>query len=100
MQDDAALLRRYAADHADDAFAELVRRHLNFVYSAALRQRGHLTAGTVGINPSPSRVSTQGARFHVREDEPQSTQSSLRLFFSVFSVASVVHPTTRFSNLL
>ncbi len=38
MIDDAELLRRHVQEHADDAFAELVRRHLNFVYSAALRQ--------------------------------------------------------------
>src|SRR2546423_15188089 len=38
MIDDATLLRRYAATRAGDDFAELVRRHLNLVYSAALRQ--------------------------------------------------------------
>lgn len=40
MSDDAELLRRYAADRAEDAFAELVRRHLTLVYSAALRTVG------------------------------------------------------------
>jgi RNA polymerase sigma factor (sigma-70 family) len=40
MFDDAALLRRYARDRAEDAFAELVRRHLDGVYSAALRRVG------------------------------------------------------------
>ena len=35
---DLELLGRYARDHAEDAFAEIVRRHLNLVYSAALRQ--------------------------------------------------------------
>ncbi|AHF94325.1 hypothetical protein OPIT5_12100 [Opitutaceae bacterium TAV5] len=40
MPDDAALLCRYAETRAEDAFAELVRRHLAFVYSAALRRTG------------------------------------------------------------
>src|SRR5580765_3357926 len=35
---DDELLRRYADDKSEDAFAELVRRHLDLVYSAALRQ--------------------------------------------------------------
>jgi RNA polymerase sigma factor (sigma-70 family) len=38
--DDDALLCRYAQDGDEDAFTELVRRHLNFVYAAALRQVG------------------------------------------------------------
>ena len=35
---DSELLRRYAQHHTEDAFAELVRRHLDLVHSAALRQ--------------------------------------------------------------
>jgi RNA polymerase sigma factor (sigma-70 family) len=38
MMDDSQLLTRYVREHSQEAFAELVRRHLNFVYSAALRQ--------------------------------------------------------------
>jgi RNA polymerase sigma factor (sigma-70 family) len=34
---DQQLLREYAASRSEAAFAELVRRHVNFVYSAALR---------------------------------------------------------------
>jgi RNA polymerase sigma factor (sigma-70 family) len=35
---DLELLARYSRQHAEDAFAEVVRRHLGLVYSAALRQ--------------------------------------------------------------
>jgi len=34
---DSQLLRSYAEERSESAFAELVRRHLDFVYSAALR---------------------------------------------------------------
>ncbi|ATC65362.1 hypothetical protein CMV30_16215 [Nibricoccus aquaticus] len=40
MLTDAELLRRYAADRSESAFAELVRRHLDGVYSSALRRVG------------------------------------------------------------
>ncbi len=40
MTDDAELLRRYADEKSEQAFAELVRRHLGLVYHAALRQCG------------------------------------------------------------
>ena len=38
MMDDWDLLQTYAKDRSETAFAELVQRHLNWVYSAALRQ--------------------------------------------------------------
>jgi RNA polymerase sigma factor (sigma-70 family) len=38
--DDPELLRRYAEDSSEAAFAELVRRHLNLVYASALRRVG------------------------------------------------------------
>jgi RNA polymerase sigma factor (sigma-70 family) len=40
MKDDAALLRSYADDGSEAAFAELVRRHVDLVYGAALRRTG------------------------------------------------------------
>jgi RNA polymerase sigma factor (sigma-70 family) len=35
--DDSVLLRQYAENHSDEAFAALVTRHINLVYSVALR---------------------------------------------------------------
>jgi RNA polymerase sigma factor (sigma-70 family) len=40
MPEDVELLRHYAATRAEADFGELVRRHLNLVYSVALRQCG------------------------------------------------------------
>ena len=38
--DDSALLRQYAESNSDEAFAALVTRHVNLVYSVGLRQTG------------------------------------------------------------
>jgi len=43
MIEDSELLCRYAEDRSESAFAELVRRHIGFVYAAALRQLGGAT---------------------------------------------------------
>lgn len=40
MNEDSELLRRYAEERAEDALAEIVRRHVGLVYHAALRQAG------------------------------------------------------------
>jgi uncharacterized protein (TIGR03435 family) len=39
--DDSALLRQYAKNNSDEAFAALVTQHINLVYSVALRQTGN-----------------------------------------------------------
>lgn len=46
---DAELLRRYAEEGAEAAFSELVRRHLDVVHSAALRQVGGNSAAAADI---------------------------------------------------
>ena len=38
MSEDAELLRRWSSEHSETAFAELIRRYVDLVYSAALRQ--------------------------------------------------------------
>ena len=39
--DDMALLREYALRNSEEAFATLVSRHIDLVYSAALRHVGN-----------------------------------------------------------
>jgi DNA-directed RNA polymerase specialized sigma24 family protein len=39
--DDMELVRQYAVHQSENAFAELVSRHANLVYSAALRRVGN-----------------------------------------------------------
>src|SRR5580765_39563 len=43
MTDDIDLLREYVRSNSEDAFATLVSRHINLVYSVAMRQVGDRT---------------------------------------------------------
>jgi RNA polymerase sigma factor (sigma-70 family) len=41
MSEDMALVREYAANQSEDAFEQLVARHVNLVHSVALRRVGN-----------------------------------------------------------
>ena len=56
MADDAELLRRYAESASEEAFAALVQKHLNLVYSVALRH----TAALVAHGVAPTVAKTAG----------------------------------------
>lgn len=49
MNDDATLLRAYAEKSSEAAFAELVRRHVDLVYGAALRRTGGDAHGAADV---------------------------------------------------
>ena len=49
MNDDASLLRRYAEEGSEDAFAELVRRHVDLVFAAAMRRTGGDSHGAADV---------------------------------------------------
>ena len=59
MSEDAELFNRYAAERSEAAFAELTRRHVDMVYSAALR----LMAGNIhSAQDVTQQVFTEAAR--------------------------------------
>jgi len=66
-QSDQQLLRDYAGSRSEAAFAELVRRHIDLVYSAALRlvidahQAEDVTQGVfaLGSAETPTKALTQ-----------------------------------------
>ena len=47
MMDDEQLLHTYARERSESAFGELVTRHIDFVYSAALRVVNGTSPGAV-----------------------------------------------------
>ncbi len=52
MTDDTALVREYASHHSEAAFATLVSRHVNLVYSVALRQLGDVHLAEEATTPT------------------------------------------------
>jgi hypothetical protein len=48
MTDDEQLLYAYARERSESAFGELVTRHIDFVYSAALRV---VNGDSLGVGP-------------------------------------------------
>ena len=53
---DMDLLRQYAERHSDTAFAALVSRYVNLVYSAALRKTGNSAAADLARGPVCARA--------------------------------------------
>lgn len=50
MDNDSELLRRYVDERSETAFTEVVERHVNLVYSAALREVGGNTASAEDLS--------------------------------------------------
>ena len=61
MNDDAALLRRYATERSEEDFTELVRRHLHLVYFAALRRLGGDAPGAEDVTQQVFTVLARNA---------------------------------------
>jgi RNA polymerase sigma factor (sigma-70 family) len=78
--DDSALLRNYADNHDETAFAEFVQRYINLVYFAALRQVGRDTHRAEDVTQA---VFTEVAR-----------KASVLIYHK--AIAGWLHTTTRF----
>ena len=50
MKTDKELLESYARDGSEAAFRELVQRHINMVYAAALRESRGLSSQAIARN--------------------------------------------------
>src|SRR5881394_1955654 len=62
MIEDAELLRRYAEEESEEAFAALVQRHVNFVYACALRRVGGDTHLAEDVTQQVFTALARGAR--------------------------------------
>lgn len=73
----AELLRRYADEHSENAFAELVRRQIGFVYAAALRQ---VKRGDPPCSTEVARAATDGAQSRAADRNNHLTVLRVRVF--------------------
>lgn len=63
---DMELLRRYLHNHSEDAFAELVLRHVDLVYSAALRKTGEAQDAEDLTQAAFLMLAQRASRLHAR----------------------------------
>lgn len=69
---DPELLQRYTQQGSHAAFAELVERHLNLVYSVARRHLGSTAqAGEVAWSTSPARPAHLARLVRLDRERPQ-----------------------------
>src|SRR5208283_3058647 len=63
---DLELLRRYVHEHSEDAFGELVLRHVDLVYSAALRKTGQAQDAEELTQAAFLMLAQRASRLHSR----------------------------------
>ena len=94
MEDDLTLLNRFARFKDDDAFTELVRRHIDLVYGVCLRRTGNREL-------SEELVQNVFASLTRKADslKPGALEAVLKLSNELFLRASVYSSTDRSSLL-
>ena len=89
---DQQLLRDYIERRSETAFAELVRRHVDFVYSAALRMTDEPIPSTTNeISPIPKEYSSmaEDASQRLRQSPPAHSATRTHLLTKPTSSANI-----------